>query len=151
MSRNVISIGVHPCYREHFSGKVLSGDTGVDLTDEELAIFFPDADEQAEVTASLDLRNSFGNSACFQCTKQIDSRPRWLQIFSFFRARRGDYICGASVKVKFPIDPVTGDSKYSERQLSCTEVNPDGKCKHFDIAMPRGPASSKLRSRWKDR
>jgi hypothetical protein len=146
----IIPISAHPNFRDHTIPEiVIGGDEGYSETYEG-----PDGVDDAmmeimegAVGAELEERNAIGNDVCWQCTHRMDVRPWWKK--ALFAADESSFECAATSRTQVT-DPVTGHVKYIERikgvmgaalalvdrpRRLCVEVNPDGKCFMFNIAV----------------
>lgn len=140
----VIPIHSHPDYRCYTSPDIQIGeDNQQDPVDAEMIAIL----EEAGAAQALEEQNAIGNNVCWQCTHRKDLRPLWKRLL--IPADESSYDCTFSQRTKVA-DPVSGLTRYIERvrgmlgpQLMlvdsphprCIEMNPDGKCQMFNIAM----------------
>jgi hypothetical protein len=147
----VYQIGSHPKYRSHFSEE--PPPFFDQRVDEELTNMLAQAGQEAEEeAASLQLveRNAVGNNVCWQCTHRQDRRPLWKRLL--FTPNEMSYLCGAIQRTEVA-DPVSGQVRWIERMQGmlggtqlvlvdtphrpCVELNPDGQCQTFNLALSK--------------
>lgn len=119
----------------------------------------PSEEEEIEMNASLALLEKeepppvprdgppVGNNVCFLCQHRQDKRAWWKRWL--FRADASHYVC--RLFERDPVEnPVTGQQEYleklkgilgpqwaltRERFRSCLEINPEGRCPFFQVAL----------------
>lgn len=147
----VIPISAHPNFVDHTPPEiVIDGDEGYSETYED-----PDGVdaemisilEEAGASEAVEERNAIGNNVCWQCKHRVDRRPLWKKILS--TPNEMSYLCGATKRTKVA-DPVSGQVKWiaivrgmlgpqlmlvDTPHRTCVEINPDGKCKMFNVKM----------------
>jgi hypothetical protein len=161
----VYDIQKHPNYRSYFEDQfhvpgidqpvtidmppelMIEGDIEIptDTVDEEMIKIL----EGVGAAQTLEERNAIGGNVCWLCTHRTDRRPWWKRML--FTPNESSYLCGATKRTEVA-DPVSGQVRWIERlrgaigpQLAlvdtphrpCVELNPDGRCQTFNIAMAK--------------
>lgn len=103
--------------------------------------------EEAAAAQTLEEQNAIGDNVCWLCTHHVDQRSWWRKMF--LATDEMSYLCSATKRTEVA-DPVSGRVKWIERTRgvigpelalvntphpSCVELNPDGKCQEFDLAL----------------
>ena len=141
----VVPINSHPEFRSYTPPEFQIG-TNEQQGDEVDAAMIEILEQAASET--LEERNAIGNNVCWLCTHRVDRRPLWKRIL--FTPNEMSYLCGATKRTEVA-DPVSGQIRWIERARGmlggtqlilvdtphrpCVEMNPDGKCQRFNIAL----------------
>ena len=134
----VIPINCHPEFKEHNPLEFPE----MDLVDDEIMNML-----EGPPSKPFEEGKILGNSACWSCTYSLDNRPAWKRLL--FPADENSYDCTFAQRTKIE-DPVSGKPRYLELMNGllgqhvrivdrphdlCVTLNPDGKCKEFNIAL----------------
>lgn len=149
----VIPISSHPEYKDRFSSpELMEGAVFDKSVDEHLTKMLSKVAQATKGEASplqLEERDALGSNVCWQCTHRVDRRPWWKRIL--FTPNEMSYLCNATRRTEVA-DPVSGQIRWIELvrgmlgpQLilvdtphrPCVELNPDGRCQTFNIALAK--------------
>lgn len=142
----VIPISCHPEFKEHnpFNTPDDLDFPGMDLVDDEIMNML-----DGPPSKPIEEGKVFGNSSCQSCTYSMDNRPAWKRLL--FPGDENSYDCTFVQRTQIE-DPVSGRTRYLELMSGilgqhvrivdnphdrCVTLNPDGRCKAFDIALAK--------------